>query len=83
MIPRTLPEWNCDKVKELTDKGYLEADTFEFKFEIKSRDPKINERIIQTSCAFANTDGGFIIFGVADLGNKNEDRIVGLRNLMI
>jgi Putative DNA-binding domain len=79
LIPQSLSEWNYEKIKELTDKDYLEADTFEFKLKIKSRDPKLNDRVVETTCAFANTAGGFIIFGINDMGNRKEERIVGLQ----
>ncbi|MPZ07038.1 MAG: hypothetical protein GEU26_11600 [Nitrososphaeraceae archaeon] len=79
MIPTRLSEWNYEIIKELVEKGYLEADTFEFKREIKSRNPKLNDRIVETACAFANTVGGFIIFGIDDLGNSKKDRIIGLQ----
>lgn len=63
MIPSKLQDWNYDIIKELSENN-MEGDTFDFKCAIKSRDPKENGNIIQTACAFANTKGGFIIFGV-------------------
>lgn len=47
----------------------MEGDTFDFKCAIKSRDPKENDNTIQTACSFANTKGGFIIFGVCRNSN--------------
>jgi Putative DNA-binding domain len=79
LIPRSLSEWNYDRVKELVDRGYLEDDAYDFKLAMKSSDPKLIDKIRILSCAFANTDGGFIIFGVEDWGNKKEDRIAGIQ----
>jgi hypothetical protein len=56
MIPRALAEWNYERIKDLASKGYLEPDTFEFKPAIKSKDPKLDNRIKETACAFANTN---------------------------
>ena len=64
MIPRALTDWDYETIKDLTTTSYLETDTFEFKLAMKSRDPTIDGRIKETACAFANTNGGFIIFGV-------------------
>ena len=78
LIPANLSQWNFEVIKDLVDKGYLEADEFEFKPAIKNRDPNLQTRIVETACGFANTDGGFIIFGVKDMGNKTDDRITGI-----
>jgi predicted HTH transcriptional regulator len=68
--------------------GYCETDTFDFKPILKPvfGDPRkhddYNERILNNVCAFANTYGGFIVFGIEDAKNKEgEDRIVGLDRL--
>jgi predicted HTH transcriptional regulator len=83
--PRTLEEWDYPAIKRLVVNGFYETDTFEFKPSLKPAfgDPKkrdeFNERILNSVCAFANTYGGFMVFGIEDLKNKSgEDRIVGL-----
>lgn len=78
MIPRDLSEWNYERIKDLASKGYLETDSFEFKPAIKSRDTTLDSRIKETTCAFANTNGGFLIFGVLDMDNAEGDRLVGV-----
>jgi hypothetical protein len=45
------------------------------------RDPRWNEKIAKAVCSMANTDGGFLIFGVGDRKTDTEhpeDRIVGI-----
>lgn len=78
MIPRALTDWDYETIKDLATKGYLETDTFEFKPAMKSRDTTIDGRIKETACAFANTNGGFIMFGILDMGNVKGERIVGV-----
>jgi predicted HTH transcriptional regulator len=77
MIPRDLSEWDYERIKDLASKGYLETDTFEFKPTMKSRDSNLDNRIKETACAFTNTNGGFLIFGVLDLDHAG-DRMVGV-----
>jgi len=70
MIPGTLDEWDYDRIRQLVIDGYCETDTFDFKPTLKHvfGDPKkrdeYNERILNIVCAFANTYGGFIVFGI-------------------
>ncbi len=70
-FPRTLEEWNYDIIKELVDKDYFETEFFDFKADLQPAPDQ--EKIV---CAFANTIGGFLIFGVRDI-NK-PDRIIGI-----
>lgn len=79
-IPQQLDQWNYEIVKDYVEKGYLETNYFEFKSAIKNKNPTENTGIIETACAFANTEGGFIIFGIDDIRITNRDRIVGVRN---
>ena len=50
-----------------------EGATVEFKREIPEPDTKLREKVCQTVAAFANGDGGWLLFGVADDGT-----IIGL-----
>jgi len=80
LVPLKIEDWSFDIIKELVISEYLETDTFEFKPSIKDFDPnnKLTHRILETTCAFANTNGGFIIFGIDDMGNKIGNRIIGI-----
>ncbi|MGA9149363.1 MAG: ATP-binding protein [Candidatus Nitrosopolaris sp.] len=84
-VPNTLEGWNYEIIRQLVIEGYYETDTFDFKPVLtprhqdqKKRDDYI-QQLLNTVCAFANTYGGFIVFGIEDQKNKKgEDRIVGL-----
>lgn len=85
MIPHTLEEWDYNVIRQLVIEGYCETDTFDFKSALKYTVPcqrerdKYNEKLLNIVCAFANTYGGFIVFGIEDAKNKaGENRIVGL-----
>ena len=84
MFPRELSEWNYNVIKELAERSYLETNTIEFKPALKSRSTsyqekeKFNNRILQTTCAFANTNGGFIVFGLEDMGKNKQIDLIGL-----
>lgn len=85
IIPRTLEDWDYSVIRELVINDYYETDTFEFKPDLKPRHldqrerDKFNLRIVESVDAFANTFGGFIVFGIEDMKKKlGEDRIVGV-----
>ena len=78
--PRTLEDWTIAEIENLLEKGMLESDTFDFKEMLPhSRDDNAKIRLRKTCCAFANSEGGFIVFGVCDDTSKSpQDRIVGI-----
>jgi len=78
-IPRTANEWTIALVENLVGQGYLETDYFDFKAELNSRDPFEPRRLTNAACAFANTRGGFLVFGVGDLDLPKSDRIKGIK----
>jgi hypothetical protein len=60
-IPHGLLEWTYDAVARLCSAGVAESDRHDFKFDLRGlSDPS------KLCCAFANTFGGFIVFGVKD-----------------
>jgi hypothetical protein len=83
MIPSTLEAWNIDDIKHLLVQGYYEAETFDFKEMLPhSKDEDDKVRLFKTCCAFANSSGGFLVFGVKDAkavkaGEPMESRLVG------
>ncbi len=80
MIPATLEAWNIDAIKHLLVQGYYEAETFDFKEMLPdSRNEMDKLRLFKTCCAFANSSGGFLVFGVKDAksGESIESRLIG------
>jgi hypothetical protein len=74
LIPTRLEDWNYETIQQLAD-NYMEGDNFDFKYAIKSKEPSERDNLIQTVCAFANTKGGFLVYGVHRNSNgKNEIR---------
>jgi len=69
--PTSVDDWTYELLESLVNRGYLETDYYDFKAEINSKDPKHNKNLTKTACAFANTRGGFIVFGVGDLRKEN------------
>lgn len=65
----SLSDWTEEWVKDILDNDRGEDSLLEFKAVLNSRDPKHNDNIRKAVCSFANTFGGFIIFGIKD---KNE-----------
>ncbi len=80
MIPRTLTEWTTDVVVDMLTKSLFETDHYDNKQELPHpQDHAAKERLRRTCCAFANSDGGFIVFGISDDRTlPAEDRLVGL-----
>jgi hypothetical protein len=81
-LPIQLSDWTLDLVRKVSDNS--EPGWFDFKAVLTASEPKDRdkhaENIRKLSCAMANTDGGYIIFGVIDAGNRKpgEDPIPGL-----
>jgi len=70
MVPDVLEEWNIDTLRNLLTKGYFESEAFDFKETLpRSTDESGKLRLVKTCCAFANSGGGFLIFGVSNNGS--------------
>lgn len=80
MIPTSLTQWTADIIVDLLTKGYYETDSFDFKEKLPHpSDDKGKLRLTKSCASFANSGGGFLVFGVAD--DKSlppADRLVGL-----
>ena len=76
-IPKHVDEWTIGVITDLLHQGYDESQTLEFKKSVNQE----SDRIAKTVCAFANTNGGFLIFGIdADRQKNYHERIVGVQN---
>lgn len=80
MVPKALEQWNTGTLINLLTKGYFESEEFDFKETLPhSNDENGKLRLIKTCCAFANSGGGFLIFGVSNSGLVPvQDRLVGI-----
>jgi len=80
MIPNNLNEWSFPLIEKLIQEGIFETDRLDFKEDI----PHVNnnsgkEKLENSVCAFANTEGGFLIFGIKDdRAQEAHDRIIGI-----
>jgi hypothetical protein len=77
-LPLQLSDWTFDLIRRIAD--YFEQGWFDFKEVLKGRDPNHSDRIREAACAMANTDGGFLVFGVVDRGNRKpgQDPVPGI-----
>jgi len=80
MLPQVLSDWSIDVVIELLATGSFETELFDFKEMLPhSRDESAKTRLRKTCCAFANSNGGFIVFGILDDKSKTPtERLKGL-----
>jgi hypothetical protein len=80
MIPNELDEWTYELIKKIVEDGVFETDKFDLKEELPHKnDIKSKERLEKSVCAFANTEGGFLIFGIKDDKSLSyENRIIGI-----
>lgn len=80
MIPNKLKDWNFGIVRKLIEEGLFETEKFDFKKDIPHKNDNIGkERLEKSVCAFANTEGGFLIFGIKDDKSLSVDeRIIGI-----
>ena len=85
-IPDDLARWNYDTVLDIVTRHDFETGQFDFKAVLNptksSGDEKHSASIRCTGCSFANTSGGYILFGVQDPREKPglpaEDLILGI-----
>lgn len=79
-VPTKLAEWSLAVVQELLGRGVFESEEFDFKQALPHKsDAKAKARLTKSIAAFANSGGGFIVFGVRDeRGLSIDDRLVGV-----
>lgn len=79
-IPRTLAEWDIGVIETLLKHGYYESEWFDFKERLPdSRDVPGKDRLATVCAAFANSAGGFLVFGVTDSRDRSvAERLVGV-----
>ncbi|MGI0045901.1 MAG: AlbA family DNA-binding domain-containing protein [Nitrosotalea sp.] len=76
-IPEDVEQWDFGLLANLVHEGYDENETLEFKSVLNES----THRIPKTACAFANTKGGFLVFGINNDRTKEltfEQRLMGL-----
>jgi hypothetical protein len=75
-----LNEWTIPVIEELLAQGYYESREFDFKQMLPHpKDEDDKARLRGACCAFANSPGGFLVFGVTDnKADSVEQRLVGL-----
>ncbi len=80
MIPKSLTEWSIPVITNLLVQGYYETEFFDFKEMLPhSKNEPEKTRLYKSCCAFANSSGGFLIFGVKDdRALSPKDRLVGI-----
>ena len=80
MVPEALEAWNIKTLTDLLTKGYFESEDFDFKECLpRNNDGDGKNRLVKTCCAFANSGGGFLIFGVSDNTSiPAQHRLVGI-----
>src|SRR5207253_6458699 len=80
VIPKTLDQWTIPAIEHLLAQGYYEPEYFDYKQMLPPKDNKKGQqRLVEACCAFANSSGGFLVFGVDDDRTKPPaDRLVGI-----
>jgi hypothetical protein len=80
MVPRILADWNLARLTDMLDRGIFEAESFDYKeFRIGRKSEQEKQDIRKDCCAFANSQGGFLVFGVTDSKTApTKDRLVGI-----
>jgi hypothetical protein len=80
VIPEALDGWTLGVVRALVEQGVFETDLFDFKEMLPHKNDQGDKlRLSKTCAAFANSSGGFLVFGVKDgKGMPPEDRLIGV-----
>lgn len=67
MVPTDLSGWTLEVIESLLARKSFEPEEFDFKSQLPHRSDKAGKlRLRKECCAFANSDGGFLIFGISD-----------------
>jgi hypothetical protein len=75
MIPRDLDGWTVETILGLLRQHVLENECFDFKLALSPE----KSRLAKACAAFANSGGGFFIFGVSDDRTRSaRERLVGI-----
>src|SRR5256885_4607060 len=86
-LPEKLSDWTIDTVINLVKKHEFEPSSFDYKETLnpinadKEKREEHRDSIRRTVCSMANTDGGFILFGILDRKQEvtpSEKRIRGI-----
>src|SRR5947209_7891521 len=65
--PRILADWTKERLIELLDNKCFEPESFDFKeFRVGKKTEPEKRDIRKDCCAFANSAGGFLVYGVGD-----------------
>lgn len=81
MIPKNLSDWTLEIIEDMLIKGLFESEHFDYKERLPTNkaDQAGVQRMQKSCCAFANSNGGFLIFGVSDDVNLSaKERLVGI-----
>jgi hypothetical protein len=84
-LPQSLAEWDNATLERVVQLHEFEPGLFDYKAVLSPTrelgSEKLLESIRKTACSMANTDGGFILFGIQDRGVDVQTplaRIVGI-----
>ena len=80
MIPTDLSGWTIEVIESLLARKSFESDLFDYKRQLPRPKEKGGQlRLRKECCAFANTEGGFLVYGVDDDRTLTpEQRLVGI-----
>lgn len=74
-----LAEWSEEWIKTILDNDLEEDLIIEFKEGVNSKDPKHASNLRKSITSFANTSGGFVLFGIKDKkSGKGWERLCGV-----
>src|SRR2546425_11113138 len=77
-LPERLESWNIETVRDLVARGVYEGDLFDLKLMVP-RDEGGKHRLRKACAAFANSRGGYLVFGVSDdKALAPVERVVGI-----
>ena len=79
MIPTALEGWTSNVIEYLLEQGYFESEAYDYKLRLPNKgDTRGRLRLRKECSAFANSDGGFLLFGVSDDRTlPPQERMVG------
>ena len=78
-------DWSLPAIVELLTRRMFETDKFDYKQSLPhAQDENGKDRLRRVCCAFANSDGGFLVFGISDdRAQQAEDRLMDDKNRII
>jgi len=73
MLAADLSIVTAELLKRVCDERWPESETLDFKQMVPGNDDKVRQDFVKDVCAFANSSGGDLVYGIVDYDGKANE----------